>query len=43
MVVVDGIQRVRPGIQVSPGPASPGPPANAKPANSGGDGNSAGH
>jgi membrane fusion protein (multidrug efflux system) len=26
MVVVDGIQRVRPGVQVSPGPASP-PPA----------------
>ncbi len=25
MVVVDGIQRVRPGIQVIPGPASPGP------------------
>jgi membrane fusion protein (multidrug efflux system) len=27
MVVADGIQRVRPGIQVSPGPASPPPPS----------------
>ena len=27
MVVSDGIQRVRPGIEVSPGPASPPPPA----------------
>lgn len=27
MVVVDGIQRVRPGVQVSPGPAAPGPAA----------------
>ena len=27
MVVADGIQRVRPGIQVNPGPASPPPPA----------------
>ena len=27
MVVTDGIQRVRPGVEVSPGPASP-PPAN---------------
>ncbi|MEA2738520.1 MAG: rane fusion protein multidrug efflux system [Acetobacteraceae bacterium] len=26
MVVTDGIQRVRPGIEVSPGPASPPPP-----------------
>jgi hypothetical protein len=25
-VVTDGIQRVRPGIEVSPGPASPPPP-----------------
>ncbi|SPE21454.1 Efflux pump periplasmic linker BepF [Burkholderiales bacterium] len=31
MVVVDGIQRVRPGIQVVPGPASP-PPGAAPPA-----------
>ena len=29
MVVSDGIQRVRPGIEVSPGPASPPPPALA--------------
>jgi membrane fusion protein (multidrug efflux system) len=29
MVVVDGIQRVRPGIQVTPGPAYPGPAAAA--------------
>lgn len=29
MVVVDGIQRVRPGVQVTPGPASPGPGVNA--------------
>jgi membrane fusion protein, multidrug efflux system len=27
MVIVDGIQRVRPGIQVTPGPAYPGPSA----------------
>ena len=27
MVVVDGIQRVRPGIQVVPGPATPAPAA----------------
>ena len=27
MVVADGIQRVRPGIEVSPGPASPPPPS----------------
>lgn len=27
LVIVDGIQRVRPGIEVSPGPASPPPPA----------------
>jgi membrane fusion protein (multidrug efflux system) len=26
-VVVDGIQRVRPGIQVAPGPAAPAPTA----------------
>ena len=26
MVVADGIQRVRPGIEASPGPASPAPP-----------------
>jgi len=26
-VIVDGIQRVRPGIQVAPGPASPTPTA----------------
>jgi len=26
MVVADGIQRVRPGLVVSPGPASPPPP-----------------
>ena len=31
MVVLDGIQRVRPGIQVTPGPAAP-PPAAPKPA-----------
>ncbi len=31
MVVSDGIQRVRPGIEVSPGPASP-PPASPAPA-----------
>ena len=30
MVVADGIQRVRPGVEVSPGPASP-PPAQADP------------
>lgn len=29
LVVVDGIQRVRPGIQVAPGPASPGPGVSA--------------
>ncbi|MDR3537154.1 MAG: efflux RND transporter periplasmic adaptor subunit [Acetobacteraceae bacterium] len=29
MVVVDGIQRVRPGMQVAPGPASPPPAATA--------------
>ncbi|MBV9812126.1 MAG: efflux transporter periplasmic adaptor subunit, partial [Acetobacteraceae bacterium] len=28
-VVVDGVQRVRPGIQVNPAPASPGPVATA--------------
>jgi len=27
LVIVDGIQRVRPGIEVSPGPASPPPPS----------------
>ena len=31
MVVVDGIQRVRPGIQVAPGPATPSPPAPKAP------------
>ncbi len=31
LVVLDGIQRVRPGIQVVPGPASP-PPTEPKPA-----------
>ena len=31
MVVVDGIQRVRPGIQVAPGPATPPPPAPKAP------------
>jgi hypothetical protein len=30
MVIVDGVQRVRPGIVVSPGPASP--PMTADPA-----------
>jgi membrane fusion protein (multidrug efflux system) len=34
MVVVDGIQRVRPGIEVNPGPASP-PPAAQTPAATG--------
>ena len=29
MVVTDGIQRVRPGIEVSPGPASPPPAAQS--------------
>jgi membrane fusion protein (multidrug efflux system) len=29
LVVVDGIQRIRPGIQVSPGPASPSPEPTA--------------
>jgi membrane fusion protein (multidrug efflux system) len=29
MVVTDGIQRVRPGIEVSPGPASPAPSASS--------------
>jgi membrane fusion protein (multidrug efflux system) len=29
MVVADGIQRVRPGIEVNPGPASPPPSASA--------------
>jgi membrane fusion protein (multidrug efflux system) len=29
MVVADGIQRVRPGIEVNPGPASPPPPSAA--------------
>lgn len=33
MVVADGIQRVRPGIEVSPGPASPSPPPAAESAN----------
>jgi membrane fusion protein (multidrug efflux system) len=33
MVVADGIQRVRPGIQVSPGPASP-PPSGSAPSGS---------
>ena len=47
MVVVDGVQRVRNGIEVSPGPASPGPgvtPAEAAggaPAATGATGNSA--
>jgi membrane fusion protein (multidrug efflux system) len=31
MVVSDGIQRVRPGIEVSPGPASPPPPGTTSP------------
>jgi membrane fusion protein (multidrug efflux system) len=31
MVVTDGIQRVRPGIEVSPGPASPPPPGTTPP------------
>ncbi|HEY0183834.1 MAG TPA: efflux RND transporter periplasmic adaptor subunit [Rhodopila sp.] len=31
MVVADGIQRVRPGLVVSPGPASPPPPASGSP------------
>ena len=31
MVVLEGIQRARPGIQVTPGPAAP-PPAAPKPA-----------
>ena len=38
MVVADGIQRVRPGIEVSPGPASPPPasgPSGSGPANVG--------
>ena len=30
-VIVDGIQRVRPGITVIPGPASPGPPRVFRP------------
>ncbi len=34
MVISDGIQRVRPGIVVSPGPASP-PPAGAAPGDQG--------
>ena len=29
MVIVEGIQRVRPGIQVTPGPAYPGPAGGA--------------
>ena len=29
MVIADGIQRVRPGIEVNPGPASPPPPSAA--------------
>ena len=32
LVIVDGIQRVRPGIEVNPGPASPPPPAPNAPA-----------
>jgi membrane fusion protein (multidrug efflux system) len=36
MVVTDGIQRVRPGIEVNPGPASPPPPAPSSPASSAG-------
>jgi membrane fusion protein (multidrug efflux system) len=31
-VIVDGVQRVRPGIKVIPGPASPGPPGASAPA-----------
>jgi membrane fusion protein (multidrug efflux system) len=30
-VVVDGVQRVRPGMVVSPGPATPGPSMQAQP------------
>ncbi|MFL5288720.1 MAG: efflux RND transporter periplasmic adaptor subunit [Rhodopila sp.] len=33
LVIVDGIQRVRPGIEVSPGPASPSPTSPKTPAN----------
>jgi membrane fusion protein (multidrug efflux system) len=35
MVVTDGIQRARPGIEVSPGPASPPPPSTPGPAGTG--------
>jgi len=31
LVVVDGVQRVKPGIKVIPGPASPGPPGASEP------------
>ena len=31
MVVLEGIQRVRPGIQVTPGPAAPTPTAPRPP------------
>jgi membrane fusion protein (multidrug efflux system) len=31
MVIVDGVQRVKPGIKVIPGPASPGPPGASSP------------
>ena len=35
MVVTEGIQRVRPGIEVSPGPASPPPPIAPGPQSTG--------